>query len=157
MGFSALDVITYSATVTGDCIAVLRDPNRTVWAKLRAIFTIVNNFMNKEAFFYMDLIICAAFSIYNATVTKPMKAFVFYIDGALVINLVLLWYFCYCRYSNGKDVTTLRRSIQLLSHSFQVSLVGLLVLCHISNIFCYEHSLNVAATHKSDELFIKHR
>jgi hypothetical protein len=58
-----------------------------------------------------------------------MKAFVFYVDGALAINVIFLWYFCYCRYLNGKDIITLRRSIQLLSHSFQISLVGLLVLC----------------------------
>jgi hypothetical protein len=130
MEFSVLDVITFSATVTKECVAVLTDPDRTVWAKLWATFRIVNNFMNREAFFYVDLIICVGFSIYNATVTKPMKAFTFYVDGALVINVIFLWYFCYCRYLNGKDVITLRRSIQLLSHSFQISLVGLLVLCN---------------------------
>jgi hypothetical protein len=132
MEFSVLDVITLSATVTKDCIV---DPNKTVLMKIWAMFTIVNNFMNKEAFFYIDLIICVAFSISNAAVTKPMKAFVYYVDGALAINAIFLWYFCYCRYLNGKDVITLRRSIQLLSHSFQISLIGLLVLCNETHDF----------------------
>jgi hypothetical protein len=119
MGFSALDVIMFSAAVT-------------------------NNFMNREAFFYMDLVICVAFSIFNATVTNPMKAFTFYIDGASAINVIFLWYFCYCRYLNGKDVITLRRSIQLLSHSFQISLTGLLVLCSENHDFIVDdnHSHN---------------
>jgi hypothetical protein len=58
MEFSVLDVITFSATVTKDCIVVIKDPNKTVLMKIWAMFTIINNFMNREAFFYIDLIIC---------------------------------------------------------------------------------------------------
>jgi hypothetical protein len=133
MEFSALDVITFSAAVSKECLVVIRDPNRTVWAKIWATCKIVNNFMNKEGFFYMDMVICVAFSIYTATITTPMKAFEFYRYGPLAVNLVFLWYFSYCRYLNGKDVITLRRSIQLISHSFQISMVGLLVLCKEHN------------------------
>ena len=58
-----------------------------------------------------------------------MTALEFYTVGALVFNSVIFFYFSYCRQLNGKDVITLRRSIQLLSHSFQLCTIGLLVLC----------------------------
>jgi hypothetical protein len=128
-GFSALDMITFSRQVTLDCIEVVNSKEATWSTKLWAIMRIINNFMNREAFFFVDLAFCLSFCIYNIVTTHVMKALEFYTVGPLVINATFFWYFCYCRYLNGKDVITLRRSIQLLSHSFQLCTIGMLVLC----------------------------
>lgn len=112
--------------------------------------------MNTEEFLYLDLILTLILSIYSFVITRNIAppqynyesvvitspstqnssypymphGIKFYIYGNLIINVLFFWYFSYCRYLNGKDVITLRRSIQLLSHSFQLSSVGLLALCH---------------------------
>lgn len=129
VGFSALDMITFSREVTIECIKVIKSRDTTFLSKLWALIRIINNFMNREAFFYIDLIFCLSFCIYNVVTTRLYAALEFYTLGALVVNAVLFWYFSYCRYLNGKDVITLRRSIQLLSHAFQLTTIGMLVLC----------------------------
>jgi hypothetical protein len=131
--FSALDIITFSQQVTAECIEVIKAPQTSWLLKLWSLARIINNFMNREAFFYIDLIFCVSFCIYNVLATRIMKSLEFYTVGALIVNCVFLWYFSYCRHLNGKDVITLRRSIQLLSHSFQLCTIGILVLCRENN------------------------
>lgn len=127
--FSVLNLIKFSKEVTEECILTLKSPDKSVFQKTWAVFKLMNNFMNREVFFFSDLIIVLAFSFYNFFTVHLMKGLTFYIVGNLILNCALFWFFCYCRSFNGKDVVTLRRSVQLLSHLFQFSTIGLLVLC----------------------------
>jgi hypothetical protein len=138
VGFSALDIITFSKDVTDECLAVMRSKDASVCKKVWSIFKIINNFMNREAFFYIDHVICIGFSIYNYLAVHVMSAFDYYTIGMLAVNCTFLWYFSYCRYLNGKDIITLRRSIQLLSHGFQITTVGLIILCHEDENVIYD-------------------
>jgi hypothetical protein len=138
VGFSALDILAFSKQVTVECIGVIRSPQASSVQKLWAVARIINNFMNREAFFYIDQLFCVCFCIYNVETTRVTKAFEFYSFGTLFLNCVLLWYFSYCRHLNGKDVITLRRSIQLVSHSFQLCIVGMLIWCHENKNHVYD-------------------
>jgi hypothetical protein len=136
--FSPLDIITFSKDVTDECLAVVRSKDASCCKKVWSIFKIINNFMNREQFFYIDHAICIGFSIYNYVAVHVMSAFDYYTIGMLGVNCTFLWYFSYCRYLNGKDIITLRRSIQLLSHGFQITTVGLIILCHAEDNVIYD-------------------
>jgi hypothetical protein len=97
---------------------------------LWSIARLFNNAMNTESFFFFDLVFVLAIAAYNIVYTKVIHATKVYTIGSLSVDAAFVWYFSYCRYLNGRDVITLRRSIQLLSHLFQLMTIGLLVLCH---------------------------
>jgi hypothetical protein len=154
-------VITYSKEFTVECYHILLSTEYTMTQKVVTIMRLLNNLMNMEQFFYLDLILTLFLSIYAFVITRDVAnnlqyiiqpqvqaeyptpymphGIQFYFYGNLIANSYFLWYFSYCRFLNGKDVITLRRSIQLLSHFFQLSSIGLLIQCnernnHISDI-----------------------
>lgn len=134
---------------------IIRSREHSAIQKVITIIRLLNNFMNTEEFFYLDLIVTLILSLYSFFITRKIttpqyyyeslditspsiknpnypyipEGVQFYIYGNLIVNVLFFWYFSYCRYLNGKDIITLRRSIQLLSHGFQLSSIGLLVLC----------------------------
>ena len=147
-------IITYQFTI--QCYDIIISKENTIIQKLIAMIRLLNNLMNMEQFFYLDLIITLFLSLYSFFITRDVAnnsqfqyqnintinaqyyydnypymppGISFYFYGNLIVNSYFLWYFSYCRFLNGKDVITLRRSIQFLSHCFQLSSVGLLVLC----------------------------
>ena len=154
-------VITYSKEFTVECYHILLSTEYTMTQKVVTIMRLLNNLMNMEQFFYLDLILTLFLSIYAFVITRDVAnnsqqfqyetgitaqlysstlnypymphGIQFYFYGNLIVNSYFLWYFSYCRFLNGKDVITLRRSIQLLSHCFQLSSVGLLILCKERN------------------------
>jgi hypothetical protein len=101
-GFSALDMITFSRQVTLDCIDVIKSKDASWTSKFWAIMQIINNFMNRKAFFFVDLAFCLSFCVFNLLDTHLMNALEFYTIGALVVNAVFFWYFSYCRFLNAK-------------------------------------------------------
>ena len=167
--FSALIVITYSKEFALECLRVIKSSEHNLLQKLISLIRLCNNYMNMEAFFYFDLILTLILSIYSLAMTNnpkhnshyqydqpiestgfsynPLYPYMppgiqFYFYGNLFANCFFLWYFSYCRFLNGKDVITLRRSIQLLSHAFQLGSIGLLIECnkrnnHISDLEYY--------------------
>jgi hypothetical protein len=57
--FSALDIITFSQQVTAECIEVIKAPQTSWLLKLWSLARIINNFMNREAFFlYRSDLLC---------------------------------------------------------------------------------------------------
>lgn len=140
---SAMLVITYSREFTLECYNILKSKEYTIIQKITVI-RLLNNMMNMEIFFYLDLILTLFLSIYSLLITRNIAnnpqfiyqqvatddnsaypnmphAIRFYFYGNLIVNSYFLWNFSYCRFLNGKDIITLRRSIQLLSHCFQLS------------------------------------
>lgn len=95
--------------------------------KLIAVMKLLNNWMNSESFFFLDLLFLCGISIFNIIETRVINSPAFYNISSVVVNCMFTWYFCYCRALNSKDVITLRRSIQLLSHLFRLSTLGLVV------------------------------
>ena len=163
ISLSAMVVITYSKEFTIECYHILMSKDYTITQKILTIIRLLNNMMNMEQFFYLDLIITLFLSLYSyfissdvasntqqyhyqtnvtAETYSPLYKYPymphgirFYFVGNLVVNAYFLWYFSYCRFLNGKDVITLRRSIQLLIHCFQFSSIGLLILCKERNYY----------------------
>jgi hypothetical protein len=129
--FSLLEVITFSATLQQELIQVLNAPNISLSIKLWTCCRLINNITNSESFFFLDFVISVGICVFNVVETSNgmTKRFNFATLGALIVNAGLLWYFCYCRSLSGKDVITLRRSIQLLNHFYQLSTIDILVVC----------------------------
>lgn len=147
--FHVLDILTYSVFVTRQSIAIIMASDSSFLSKAWALCALINNFMNSEGFFFIDLIFVSVMSLYNFYVSTVAPVFFVYVLAAFIVNIILTWYFAYCRALNGKDVITLRRSIQLLSHLFQLTTIGILVLCdgstgphslsyegHVYNFYC---------------------
>ena len=155
---SAMLVITYSKEFAVECYNIITSKEYTLTQKIITIIRLLNNIMNMEQFFYLDLIITLFLSLYSFFITRNVannsqyivqskpaveydyniypsmpSGIQFYFYGNLIVNSYFLFYFSYCRFLNGKDIITLRRSIQLLSHCFQISSIGLLILCKERN------------------------
>lgn len=147
--FHVLDILAYSVFVTRQSIAIIMASDTSLLSKAWALCALINNFMNSEGFFFIDLMFVSVMSLYNYYVSTVAPVFFVYVFAAFILNIILTWYFAYCRALNGKDVITLRRSIQLLSHLFQLTTIGILVLCdgstgshsityedHVYNYYC---------------------
>lgn len=70
---SDLEMISYSKELTVQSVGIIRSNDKSCCEKIWTLFRLLNNLMNTEVFFFADLAIILAFSVYNVFASSNLS------------------------------------------------------------------------------------